>query len=100
MSASAASTTGMSSWAMPIQSVAQKVNPCSAAIAFTLPAPTSDREPSNPCPYRAGQEGRVNADRGTSQRNCASTVPNSERRGVPSEPRRSTEPGRPAGSVR
>ena len=50
MSTSAETTAGMSSAAMPIQSVAQNVKLCSFAIALTLPAPTSFRLPSSPCP--------------------------------------------------
>ena len=48
---------GMSPLASPHQSVAQNTKLCSSAIALTLPAVTSSREPSRPCPYseiRAG----------------------------------------------
>ena len=49
-SASADTTFGTSSSAIPIHFVAQKTKPCSAAIALTLPAPTSLSRPSRPCP--------------------------------------------------
>lgn len=87
----------MSSSAIPDHLVAQNAKPCSAAIALTLPAPTSLSLPSSPCPYSAGRAALVNADFGISHWKATSWRLPGSRDGSPSAPYRNAEPGGPPG---